>query len=352
MGYSGIVLVSFVVLALVSQVAIGDPIVPALIIFGDSIVDVGNNNNLPTTIKANFPPYGRDFVTRRPTGRFSNGKLAIDFTADYLGFTSYPPAYLSQEASDNATILTGANFASAGSGYYYGTPRLYGAVALSQQLTYFREYQDRLINNVGRSRAIDLLSGSIYLLSAGTSDYIQNYYISPALRAVYNLDQYSTNLMASYSEFIQSLYGMGARRIGVTNLPPMGCLPAAISLFAPGTNDCIPRLNVDALLFNNKLNNTSQDLTNKLPGLKLVVFDIYQPLLDMITKPNDNGFFEARRACCGTGTVETSLLCNARVVGTCMNATEYVFWDGFHPSEAANQVLAGNILAQGIPLIS
>lgn len=61
----------------------GQPLVPALIIFGDSIVDVGNNNNLSTLIKANFPPYGRDFVTHRPTGRFCNGKLATDFTGKY-----------------------------------------------------------------------------------------------------------------------------------------------------------------------------------------------------------------------------------------------------------------------------
>lgn len=64
------------------------------------------------------------------------------------------------------------------------------------------------------------------------------------------------------------------------------------------------------------------------------------------------GFFESRRACCGTGTVETSVLCDARSIGTCSNATEYVFWDGFHPSEAANKVLAGDLLEQGFDLIS
>ena len=50
--------------------------------------------------------------------------------------------------------------------------------------------------------------------------------------------------------------------------------------------------------------------------------------------------------------METSFLCNARSVGTCSNATNYVFWDGFHPSEAANRVIANNLLVQGIPLIS
>lgn len=59
-------------------------LVPALFIFGDSVFDVGNNNNLFTIIKSNFPPYGRDFVTRKPTGRFCNGKLASDFTGSFF----------------------------------------------------------------------------------------------------------------------------------------------------------------------------------------------------------------------------------------------------------------------------
>lgn len=132
----------------------GQPLVPGVIIFGDSTVDVGNNNNLLTLVKANFPPYGRDFLDQSPTGRFSNGKLAIDLTSnesschitmftyviyhykkklftilsavDYLGFTSYPPAYLDQEASASGDdLLNGANFASAASGFLDSTATLY-----------------------------------------------------------------------------------------------------------------------------------------------------------------------------------------------------------------------------------
>lgn len=58
----------------------GQGLVPGLMIFGDSIVDAGNNNYLHTIVKANFPPYGRDFIEHRATGRFCNGKLASDFT--------------------------------------------------------------------------------------------------------------------------------------------------------------------------------------------------------------------------------------------------------------------------------
>lgn len=163
----------------------GQPLVPAMFIFGDSVVDVGNNNHLLTVVKANFPPYGRDFITHSPTGRFCNGKLAADFTgkktdinicqhtvclylifdsnkcflptknmhahrknsfckpnfsrselsnlsnghfvavaAENIGFTSYPPAYLSKKAKGN-NLLIGANFASASSGYYDATAELY-----------------------------------------------------------------------------------------------------------------------------------------------------------------------------------------------------------------------------------
>ncbi|KAM0056746.1 putative triacylglycerol lipase [Helianthus debilis subsp. tardiflorus] len=45
----------------------------AFFVFGDSLVDNGNNDFLVTTARANSPPYGIDFPTHRPTGRFSNG---------------------------------------------------------------------------------------------------------------------------------------------------------------------------------------------------------------------------------------------------------------------------------------
>lgn len=65
------------------------------------------------------------------------------------------------------------------------------------------------------------------------------------------------------------------------------------------------------------------------------------------------GFTEATKGCCGTGAVETtSLLCNPHSVGTCKNASQYVFWDSVHPSEAANQILADSLIIQGINLIS
>ncbi|KAK1317153.1 GDSL esterase/lipase [Acorus calamus] len=311
-------------------------LVPATIIFGDSVVDVGNNNNLYTIMKANFPPYGRDFVNHLPTGRFCNGKLATDFTVENLGFSSYPPAYLSPQATGR-NLLIGANFASAASGYDDRTAQ---------------EYQAKVVRIVGRDKAASIFSGAIYFMSFGSSDFVQNYYINPLINHAYTVDQYSDYLIQCFTSSVQNLYKLGARRIGVTSLPPLGCLPASITLFGEGSNDCVKRLNNDATSFNKKLNSTSQNLKRSLSGLKLVVFDIYNPLYNLIKNPADSGFFEGRKACCGMGTIETSLLCNPHSPGTCANATGYVFWDSVHPSEAANNLLAGDLLAQGIDLIS
>ncbi|CAO2814735.1 unnamed protein product [Amaranthus hypochondriacus] len=248
-------------------------LVPAICTFGDSSVDVGNNDYISTVFKADYPPYGRDFINHKPTGRFSNGKLATDITADTLGFTTYPPAYLSPQASGK-NLLIGANFASAGSGY-----------------------DDK-------------------------------------------------------TALLSSLYKLGARKIGVTSLPPLGCVPATITLFGFHQEGCVSKINSDAQNFNKKLNAAAIKLSKQHSDLKLVIFDIYKPFYDLVQNPSKSGFAEARRGCCGTGLVETtSLLCNPKSIGTCRNASEYVFWDSVHPSEAANQVLADTLIIQGISLI-
>jgi hypothetical protein len=54
------------------------PLAPALYVFGDSVFDSGNNNILPTTAKADYLPYGVNFV-KGVTGRFTNGRTVADF---------------------------------------------------------------------------------------------------------------------------------------------------------------------------------------------------------------------------------------------------------------------------------
>lgn len=65
-------------------------LVPALFIIGDSSVDCGTNNFLATLARADHLPYGRDFDTHRPTGRFCNGRIPVDYLGNvglyFFGF--------------------------------------------------------------------------------------------------------------------------------------------------------------------------------------------------------------------------------------------------------------------------
>ena len=78
-----------------------------------------------------------------------------------------------------------------------------GAISLSRQAEYFREYQSRVAASAGEQRAKALTSGSIYVVSAGTSDYVQNYYVNPVLGAAYTPDQFADALMQPFTSFVE-----------------------------------------------------------------------------------------------------------------------------------------------------
>lgn len=90
--------------------------IPAIIVFGDSSVDSGNNNYIQTIARSDFMPYGRDFAGGRPTGRFSNGRITTDFISEAAGLKPTVPAYL-DPAYNISDFAVGVSFASAGTGY-------------------------------------------------------------------------------------------------------------------------------------------------------------------------------------------------------------------------------------------
>jgi hypothetical protein len=97
------------------EAAQATPKVSAVIVFGDSTVDTGNNNVIDTVLKSNFPPYGRDMAGAKATGRFCNGRLPPDFISETLGLPPLVPAYL-DPAYGIQDFTRGVCFASAGTG--------------------------------------------------------------------------------------------------------------------------------------------------------------------------------------------------------------------------------------------
>ncbi|KAH7568839.1 hypothetical protein JRO89_XS06G0059600 [Xanthoceras sorbifolium] len=256
--------------------------VTCILVFGDSSVDPGNNNRLPTTIKSNFHPYGKDFVNGLPTGRFCDGRLATDFIADAFGFTNVIPAFLDPNIK-KADLLHGISFASAGSGY----------------------------------------------------------------------DDLTANL--------STLYKLGARRLVVVGVPPLGCMPLVKTLMSQKT--CVESYNELAFSFNAKIKEKLV-IMKKTIGLKTGYLDCYNIIQDAVIHPLKygppvllSGFLHEKletdivyvlkmacrfnrdyKGCCATGIIEYGDTC--KDMSTCDDASKYVFWDAVHPTQKMYQIIA------------
>ncbi|XP_021727650.1 GDSL esterase/lipase EXL3-like [Chenopodium quinoa] len=322
--------------------------VPAALVFGDSIVDPGNNNYIKTIGRADFPPYGRDFPGGVATGRFGNGKIPSDFFAEELGIKDFVPPYL-DPTLNISDLLTGVSFASGAAGYDPKSAKLANVMTLQKQLNLFKRYIEKLKAAVGEKTTSTIISQSVYLISAGSNDITNTYFSSlPVERLRYNVSTYTGMMVNWASSFVQELYELGARRIGVISAPPCGCFPSQRTLHGGLFRSCVKDENEAAIIFNNKLFPELNSLNQKLAGSRFVYLDIYNPLLNLINNPSQSGFTVIDKGCCGTGKLEVTFLCTKLNIGTCKDASKYVFWDSFHPTEAAYKIIVHDVLQKSI----
>ncbi|PON89704.1 Lipase [Trema orientale] len=317
------------------------PKIPAVIVFGDSSVDSGNNNYIPTIARSNFKPYGRDFFGGSPTGRFCNGRLPPDIISEAVGLKPIVPAYL-DPTYGISDFAYGVCFASAGTGYDNATSDVLGVIPLWKEVEYYKEYQVKLKAYLGDEKAKETISEALYLVSIGTNDFLENYYALPKRQKQFTVRQYEDFLVGLAWNFVKDLYVLGARKISLAGLPPMGCLPLQRTTNIMEDHACAEDKNSVAREYNLKLKTLVAKLNKKLPGLKLVYSDAYTIFLDIITRPSKYGFEMARVGCCGTGRFEMSFLCSPHF--TCPDANKYVFWDAFHPSEKTNKIISYDLL--------
>ncbi|XP_057816623.2 GDSL esterase/lipase At2g04570-like [Cryptomeria japonica] len=161
----------------------------ALFTLGDSIVDPGNNNYLPTIAKGNHPRYGQDFTDKRPTSRLSNGKLTTHFRAASLGLEDMLPAYLELDLKTQ-DFLTDVSFASAGTGYDNLIVMSYSVIPMWKQVEMFKECKACLEDTVGKEKSSNIIEKALFLMVAGTIDFIMNYLSLPIRRNELNVEQY------------------------------------------------------------------------------------------------------------------------------------------------------------------
>ncbi|GAB2303364.1 hypothetical protein Dimus_037355 [Dionaea muscipula] len=310
--------------------------VPAMFVFGDSLVDVGNNDYLELSIlKANFPFNGIDFPSHKPTGRFSNGKNAADFLAERLGLPS-PPPYLSlvHNHNNNTNFLTGVSFASGGAGILDATSMIFQQLlSMNEQIECFTKVQGQMANQIGESAAQNIVSKSLFVMVIGNNDLL-GYFKSNSnstTKAAMDPKQLVDSMIGNLTGQIQRMYDLGARRFAVIGVAPVGCCPSRRRDRAPW--ECNEEANDCANEFNGRLRSLLEgQFKSKLNGFQYSFLDLYNLILDYIQNPTLYGFKEVKAACCGLGPLNSKIPC-LPISSCCENRSDHLFWDLFHPTE-------------------
>ncbi|XP_025621756.1 GDSL esterase/lipase At5g45670 [Arachis hypogaea] len=320
----------------------GAPQVPCLFIFGDSLSDSGNNNDLATVAKANFKPYGIDFPFG-PTGRFTNGLTTIDIIGQQLGFEEFIPPFANTSGYD---ILKGVNYASGAAGILVESGSHTGAVIiLGLQIAHHRVIVSRIASTLGSmNKAQEYLSKCLYYVNIGNNDYINNYFLSQLYPTsqIYTPHQYAQLLIQHFEHNLLDLIDVGARKLVIVGLGLVGCIPNSIKTF--GTNgSCYEEGNEAVSIFNSKLVSLVDSLNFNLSPYSKSIFINSTAVANANT--NAPGFTVSTVGCCVTGS-SGECIENEK---PCYNRKEYVFWDDFHPTEAWNQINAINAYAATNP---
>ncbi|GJN01987.1 hypothetical protein PR202_ga19295 [Eleusine coracana subsp. coracana] len=300
----------------------------ALFIFGDSLVDAGNNDYLVTLSKANAPPYGVDFEhsAGKPTGRFTNGMTIADVIGEALGQKSFAPPYLAPNSSAERTSI-GVNYASGSSGIFDETGSFYiGRIPLSQQISYFEKTRAQILEALGEEAATDLFKKALFIVAAGSNDILE--YLTPSIpflgREKPDPSYFQNVLVSNLTLHLKRLNEMGARNLWYL------------------TSD-----HSVAYRYNKKLKMMVGQMNQEMgPESKFVYANTYEVVTEIIQHYNRYGFDNALDPCCG-GSFPPFLcigMANSSSSSLCKERSKYVFWDAFHPTEAANFVVAAKLV--------
>ncbi|GJY63308.1 GDSL esterase/lipase-like protein [Tanacetum coccineum] len=295
-------------------VVLGEPKVPCYFIFGDSLVDSGNNNDLDTAAKANYPPYGCDF----PEG--VNGQL--------LGFQKFTPPY---NTATNEDLTTGVNYGSGSAGILEDTGSHLGErVSLERQLQNHESVVTRLALQLQNTE--EHLKKCVYIINIGNNDFINNYLMPnnyPSSHR-YNLQQYADVLQKEYTQHLKTLHKLGGRKIAVFGLGMLGCAPAEIQKYGTNGKSCVEWINEAVAVFNERLKPLVDELNVVLPDAKFTFIN-----MSNILAPK-GGEALPNKPCCP---VREDGQCIPNSI-PCPNRALSVYLDSFHPTEIANRVLA------------
>ncbi|CDP12231.1 unnamed protein product [Coffea canephora] len=323
-------------------------------VFGDSLVDAGNNDYLFTLSKADSPPYGIDFLPSggRPTGRFTNGRTIPDIIGSNLGATSFPPPCLAPNTTSNA-IHEGINYASGASGILDQTGTFFiGRLTLKEQIGYFEKSRSYMVNLMGEEKTNEFLSKAIFSITIGSNDILSYFRPSSPFSGDKIVPEVlQDHMVSNLTTQLKRLRGLCARKFVVVGVGPLGCIPYVRATRLIPEGECSIEVNSVVRGYNSKLKEGLNRLNREVGfGAVFVYANSYDVFRRMIQNYHQYGFENGDGPCCGgyfppfvcfegkgkTANASSSFLCSDRA--------KYVFWDAFHPTEAANLIVAEKLL--------
>ncbi|CAK9196905.1 unnamed protein product [Sphagnum troendelagicum] len=317
-------------------------LVPASFVFGDSLVDAGNNNYIRSLARANYPANGIDFPGHVPTGRFTNNRTVADIVGQLLGLPSFVPVFMNP-TTKGKVILQGVNYASGGAGILDFTGYAFiHRIPMWQQIKNFQNTSQQIMQILGPSAGATLIKNSVFSITMGANDYLNNYLVvaSPTPH-LYNPQNFQNLLISTFKQQLLMLIESGARKFVISNVGALGCTPYRMTTNKTIGGTCVQSDNTLVSGFNTALKSLIDQLNRQFPRAKFILANAFDVLLSLRNNPATNGFSTVDQACCGVpiGPYHGLTPCFPGVA-YCANRGQHLFWDPYHPTDAANVIIA------------
>ncbi|NNM88363.1 MAG: SGNH/GDSL hydrolase family protein [Phycisphaerae bacterium] len=279
-----------------------------MVVFGDSLSDVGNLNSADGGV-------GPGTSTNYAVGEFTDGPLTTPAVP-----TGGPEDVWAQQL-DNKLGLPALTYSlNGGSDYAYGGAATGGPVSYSGlSVPGMQDQVNTYLTNVGnRAPANDL-----YALWGGANDIFNAAAASGATTA--SIDAAASTAAANIDGEIASLYAAGARDFLWLNLPPLDKTPdgAGNSNLADATTT-----------FNNAWSTDVAALNGSQTMGHVIGVNIDTLVNQIINDPSAYGLTDVTDPAQGL---------------TGVNPDTYLFWDGVHPTTAGHALIAGAAYQQVVP---
>ncbi|KDP27931.1 hypothetical protein JCGZ_19011 [Jatropha curcas] len=264
-----------------------------------------------------------------------------------LGFGDFTPPYLAP-TTVGSVVLRGVNYASGAGGILNRSGWVFGGrINLDAQIDNFANTRQDIITRIGAPAALNLLQRAIFSVAIGSNDFINNY-LTPLLSVPEQKsippEVFLRSMIARFRLQLTRLYNLGARKIIVANVGPIGCIPYERDTNPSVGEDCVTFPNQLAQQYNTELKSLVAELCASLDGSFFVYADVYSIVQDILQNYMSYGFENANASCCHLAGLFGGLIPCGPISKVCADRSKYVFWDPYHPSEAANAIIAKRLM--------